>query len=161
MTTPAPDNPGSDLARLGGTLSAYRQPLAWALVVIGFVSLLAGGYCFKRAFTDPSNPTGEKVEADPLSPDGKKAEGVNPNRPEFFLGGVIGTIAALAGLGGGGYLLGRMPRPIGGQSDERVVASAAGGAIGLALMLLGLGLFALWFGTLTEWLNKGTSPHAW
>lgn len=160
MTTPAPDNPGSDLARLGGTLAAYRQPLAWALVVIGFVSLLAGGYCFKQAFTDTA-PKEATAEADPLNPDGKKAAGVNPNRPEFFLGGVIGVIGALAGLGGGGYLLGRMPRTIGGQSDERVVAAAAGGVIGVALMLLGLGLFALWFGTLTEWLNKGTSPQAW
>ncbi len=160
MTTPAPDNPGSDLARLGGALAAYRQPLAWALVVIGFVSLLAGGYCFKQAFTDTA-PKETSAEADPLTPDGKKAAGVNPNRPEFFLGGVIGVIGALAGLGGGGYLLGRLPRTIGGQSDERVVAATAGGAIGLAVMLLGLGLFALWFGTLAEWLNKGTSPQAW
>ncbi len=161
MTTPTPDNPGSDLERLGGALAAFRQPIAWVLVVVGFVSLLAGGYCFKQAFTDTAPKTDTPAEADPLNPGSAKDTGLNPNRPEYLVGGVAGVIVALAGLGGGGYLLGRMPKQIGGQSDERVVATAAGGAIGVALMLLGLGLFVLWFGTLAEWVNKGTTAAAW
>jgi hypothetical protein len=159
MTPPNP--PGPDADRLNRALTAWRTPFAVALVLIGLGCLVVSGYCFLKA--RQAAPAEEKTDAavSPLDPPPKTDAGLGRGRTEYYLGGVVGAVAALVGLGAGGWTLGRLPHLAAGQADTRRVAAFAGGGLGLLLLLLGLGLFVLWFGTLVEWVGKKSSPDAW
>jgi hypothetical protein len=162
MTPPPAVGPGPELERLSAALAAWRKPFAAMLAVIGLACLGVSGYCFNKAIKiAPADETAEKAP-DPLDPTGKSAVGLNTNKREFYLGGIAAAVGALIGLGSGGYLLGRLP-PVAGESGAaaRQVEAFAGGALGLLLMLVGLGLLVLWFGTLVEWVTKRASPDAW
>jgi hypothetical protein len=129
-------------------------------VAIGLGCLVVSGYCFYKARS--TEPTETKSDTETPGPDGKKAEAFEPSKREYYFGGIVGFAAALVGVVGGGYALGKLPllTASGSTPDVRVVA-ACGGGIGVLQMILGFGLFVLWFGTLVDWLTNRSSPEAW
>ena len=159
MTTPTPVGPAREPDRLTAALVGWKRPFAWLLVAVGLACLLASGYCFSKGMKG-SPPATDVI--DPPAADKPKDESATRNPKEFLLGGAAAFLAAWIGAGGGGYLLGGLPRLPGATQPESLKAEAyIGGALGLLLMLLGLGLFVLWFGTTVEWTTKKYSADAW
>lgn len=158
MTT----GPGIELERLTATLAAWRKPFAAVMAAVGLGCLVLSGYCFDKAIKAPAAEQADAAPAGPLDPDGKKtAGGLKRNQREFYLGGIAGAAGALIGFAAAGVLLGRLPDRPGAAAASRRVEAFAGAALGGLLMLVGLGLFLLWFGTLVEWVTNRASPDAW
>lgn len=152
--TPAPA-PAADF------VAANRNPVAIALVALGVLFLGGGVYSFAQAVRSQSpapSPATEGAE--------KPAEPVvglaNPHRTEYLSGGVLGVMAGLVGVSLGAWVLARLPRTTEAErrTEARAVMLAAGGLLGLVLMLGGFWFFFLWFGSLTAWLDEGKRAEA-
>ena len=154
MSSPVPADPILD------PLMRNRQPVGMAFAVLALLFLIAGGYCFTKAYSD--SPAAEKSTEDPLKPalkdDGKESDAklLRPNFNEYILGGIVGILCAVVTGGAGAWLIGRLPAAdsVEDRRSNRLLLFFVGAALGIAFMLLGFALFYLWFGELSKWLGQ-------
>jgi hypothetical protein len=155
---PTPDAPPTAPAPVADYVAANRIPVAVALIAVGVVCLAVGGYYLAKGFN------AAKVEKKAEKPDeaAPEVEIADPNRPAYFAAGILGVFGAVVGVGVGGSLLARPPRPdpAGRRAEARTTILLAGGLFGFVLMLAGLWFFYLWFGSLTTWLDQGKRGEA-
>ncbi len=153
--TPTADAPVADF------VAANRQPTAYVLLALGLICLIVAGYLFYQALGRPA-PKDQSAEAKPTEPGTENVRPVVPHQAEYVLGGVGGLAAALALGGVGVWLLAAVPRPTtaGERTSARLAVLAAGGLFGLVLMVMGVVFFALWFKSLTAWLDTGKASEA-
>jgi hypothetical protein len=155
MSSDTPDVPPTAPAPVADYVAANRGPVAVALIVVGVICLAVGGYYLAKGFSGPKvEKKADSAEAAP--------EIADPNRPAYVVAGILGILGAAVGLGVGGTMLAKLPKPdvAGRRADARVTILVAGGAFGFVLMLGGLWFFYLWFGSLTAWLDQDKRGEA-
>src|SRR5207248_3106059 len=100
---------------------------------------------------------------DPLNKDKKDVEVSNPKRTNFLIGGIGGLAAFLVCASAGAWVLVGLPHPSEDvqRSEARKLILIVGGCIGVAVVLVGFGLFYMWSDALTAWLDKDEKKEAW
>ena len=152
-----PDVPTTAPAPVADYVAANRGPVAIALIAVGILCLAAGGYYLAKGFNAP------KAEKKADQPDAPEPVAIaDPNQPAHFAAGILGIMGAAVGIGVGGSVLAKVPRPdvAGRRADARGTILLAGGLLGFVLMVGGLWFFYLWFGSLTAWLDQGKRAEA-
>lgn len=151
-----PDVPPTAPAPVADYVAANRGPVAIALIAVGVVCLAVGGYYLARGFNAPKAE--KKADADQP----EAVEIADPNQPTHLVAGILGVMGAAVGIGVGGSVLAKMPKPdvAGQRADARVTILLAGGLFGFVLMIAGLWFFYQWFGSLTAWLDQGKRGEA-
>ncbi|HET6576092.1 MAG TPA: Gldg family protein, partial [Fimbriiglobus sp.] len=152
-----PDVPTTAPAPVADYVAANRGPVAVALIAVGLVCLAVGGYYLVKGFNAAKPEV--KADAPDAAPDVVIA---NPNQTAYLSAGIIGLLGAAVGIGVGGLVLAKVPRPdvADRRADARGTILLAGGLFGFVLMLGGLWFFYLWFGSLTAWLDQGKRGEA-
>ncbi len=146
------------------SLVADRRPtFAGILLLIAALLVVPAGYYAKKAIK--SSPKAAKVEAvDPSQPDAKppELESVDPNKIDHVLIATASALGALAAAGVGLWFLFSQPsiNELMSLRNARIAILVAGTTIGTVAMLLGFALFASWFGSMTDWIEKGESKQA-
>ena len=150
-----PDVPTTAPAPVADYVAANRGPVAIALIAVGVVCLAVGGYYLAKGFNAPRAE--KKTDADP-----EAVEIADPNQPTHLVAGILGVMGAAVGIGVGGSVLAKVPKPdvAGQRADARVTILLAGGLFGFVLMVAGLWFFYQWFGSLTAWLDQGKRGEA-
>lgn len=152
--TAAPDVPTTAPAPVADYVAANRGPVGVALIAVGVLCLAAGGYYLAKGFNTPKAETkADEPEAVAIA---------DPNQPAHLAAGILGVMGAAVGIGVGGSVLAKVPRPdvAGRRADARVTILLAGGLFGFVLMVAGLWFFYQWFGSLTAWLDQGKRGEA-
>ena len=146
------------------SLVAERRPtFAGLLLLIAGLLVVPTGYYAIKAIK--SSPRAAKVEAVDLSqPDAKlpELEPVDSNKIDHVLIATASALAALSAAGVGLWFLFSQPsiNEMMSQRNARIAILISGTTIGTVAMLLGFALFASWFGSMTDWIEKGDSKQA-
>lgn len=143
------------------SLVAERRPtFAGLLLLIAALLVVPAGYYARKAIK--SSPKAAKVEvADPSQPDAKlpDLDPVDPNRIDHVLIATASALGALSAAGVGLWFLFSQPSA-NEERKARMAILVAGTTIGTVAMLLGFALFASWFGSMTDWIEKGDAKQA-
>ncbi len=140
-------------------VASKRSTVAIVLAVVGVVCLGLAVYCFYKAFT-PSRPTDAEKEKTAeklkLTEDDVDAAPAVPHRAEYVGGGIIGLMAAVAGIGIAAFAGIGIPQPTraGQLTDARMLILLSGALFGLVLMTAGLYYFIIWFDSLSLGLDQ-------
>jgi hypothetical protein len=147
VTDPIDDTPANGVTRM--LVAQPRMlPILLGLLAVAFLVpvFVYGGKAFF-----PTTPAAAPGEPPP-------APAFNPDRPEhitYTVGGAVGAI--LAGVLALVALSGSTAPP---ATHARRVFLAAGSVLGFAVMLYGIVLLVLWFGSLAKWLGEGDVKEA-
>ncbi len=159
---PTPDAPSTAPAPVADYVASNRTPVAVALLAVGVVCLAVGGYYLAKGFNAAKAEKKADKSEKPDETAASEVEIADPNRPAYFAAGILGVFGAVVGVGVGGSLLARPPKPdpAARRAEARTTILLAGGLFGFVLMLAGLWFFYLWFGSLTAWLDQGKRGEA-
>ncbi len=143
------------------SLVAERRPtFAGLLLLIAALLVVPAGYYARKAIK--SSPKAAKVEvADPSQPDAKlpDLDPVDPNKLDHVVIATASALGALSAAGVGLWFLFSQPSA-NEERKARMAILVAGTTIGTVAMLLGFSLFASWFGSMTDWIEKGDAKQA-
>ena len=143
------------------SLVAERRPtFAGLLLLIAALLVATSGYYAAKVVR--SSPKAAKVEAvDPSQPDAKlpELEPVDPNKLDHVVIATASALGALSAACVGLWFLFSQPSA-NEERNARMAILVAGTTIGTVAMLLGFALFASWFGSMTDWIEKGDAKQA-
>lgn len=163
--TPTPAaGPAATAAPVTEFVRTDRRMAGYILLGLSVAFLAATIFLAVRSFKIPAAEPDKAAEKapDPFNPEPPKLEIANPNRPAYTVGWVATLAGFLVTAGVGAWLVAGLPAPdVGRQRTEaRVALLAAGGGLGVLLILAGVAYFYLWSDSLTAWLSRDETKQA-